>query len=647
MQYAFVSGLAAWRLGTLSTSRIAPIYVTSMESSARGRQARTGRGPSQKRQTSGDARNGAPSGSLPHRGVRRPPSSSSFGDDTPPRRRVRTDETLEASISASMKSLPSKELHIPEGDGIKFESLPIHPLTMRAIKEVFKYETCSPVQERTLPIILKGKDVLAKARTGTGKTIAFMLPVIETLVEHPRIGPDRVSIRALILSPTRELAYQIEAEAKKLLTFHNLTTACFVGGVGINKDIARLKSRVDILVATPGRMEDHIKNTDGFKNRLGGVHYLVLDEGDHLMDQGFKPAIDRIILCLPKVRRSLCFSATVPQGLSEVLGSALRYDHVTVDCTEGDGLGDTHDATKVRQGVATVDLENVNVSVCTVIAAEMMNNPEEYKIIVFLPTARQAQFFAELLNAWLSAPTSPVGRNHPEVLEIHSRKSMSNRTKTSDQFRSAKRAVLVSSDVSARGVDYPDVSFVLQVGAPSSREQYVHRLGRTGRAGKAGRGLLMLHDFERFFFDNVKSLPMDKTVGDEVPQALARFPEALATVPDALDRVEQQTKEQTYQAWLGFYNSSLKSLRWDKEDLVLKAAEMASLQLGLDEPPALMAKTVGMMGLKGVPGLRIAGRNESFGGGSARGRGNNSGQGGRGGGGGGGGRGRSQHGGRN
>lgn len=164
----------------------------------------------------------------------------------------------------------------------------IHDGTKRAIRDVFKYPTMTPVQQMTLPHILKGNDVLAKARTGTGKTLAFLIPVIEHLVRHPRTD-DRQTIRALIISPTRELATQIQKEANTLLTYHSsLRSACVVGGVNISKDHRALgpSKPLDLLVATPGRLQDHLENTAGFAERFNRASFLVLDEGDQLLDQG-------------------------------------------------------------------------------------------------------------------------------------------------------------------------------------------------------------------------------------------------------------------------------------------------------------------------------------------------------------------------
>ena len=216
------------------------------------------------------------------------------------------------------------------------------------------YASMTPVQEATLPVILAGKDLLAKAKTGTGKTLAFLVPTIETLVRSgPK--PSNNAIRALVLSPTRELAQQTAAEAKALTAHHpGLRTAVIVGGNNPGGDAARMAG-VDILVATPGRLKDHCENMAGFRDRLASVKILVLDEGDQLLAAGFRPDIERILRCLPKAgRQSLCFSATTPPELAAVLGVALRKGHANIDGV-GSEQPDTHD--RVDQAAAFVPIQ--------------------------------------------------------------------------------------------------------------------------------------------------------------------------------------------------------------------------------------------------------------------------------------------------
>jgi hypothetical protein len=236
-----------------------------------------------------------------------------------------------------------------------FSELAISAGTKRAITVDMGYTSLTPVQEASLPIILSGVDVLAKAKTGTGKTLAFLVPTIEALLAAPRPAGANGAIRALVLSPTRELASQTAKEAAALTAHHaGMRTAVIVGGTNVNGDTARMAGPLDILIATPGRLKDHCENTAGFSARLSGVRFLVLDEGDQLLAAGFRPDIERIMRHLGPQRQSLCFSATTPPELYAVLGTALKKGHALIDCV-GTEQPDTHEL--VDQASAIVPME--------------------------------------------------------------------------------------------------------------------------------------------------------------------------------------------------------------------------------------------------------------------------------------------------
>merc|ERR1719296_160315 len=233
---------------------------------------------------------------------------------------------------------------------------------------------------------------------------------------------------------------------------------------------------------------------------------------------------------------------------------------------------------------------------------EGMADPH-FKIMVFFTTARLTQFFAELFNDIHRAGGAPS-----PVLEIHSRKSQGHRNKVSQQFREGKNAIMFSSDVSARGMDYPDVTKVVQVGLPQDRAQYIHRLGRTARAGRGGAGCLLLADFEAHFVRKLKSGKDPLPIKDHPRSDAAALEEAARWTSAATTRLSPLTHSMAYQAWLGFYNSNLRAMGWSQAELVSQANDWSVHCCGLAEPPSLQAKTVGKMGLKGVPGLRIEGR---------------------------------------
>jgi len=501
---------------------------------------------------------------------------------------------------------------------VRFADLPIHASTKKAIREVMGYACCTEVQSQALPVCLGDSDAVVKAKTGTGKTIAFLVPAIEKALKSP-VGRGQIPI--LAISPTRELAQQIAEEAMALTRFHGREVSriqCVVGGTNVKSDIRKLKAAAPfILVATPGRLNDLFQN-GGLDSMVRQLQVLIFDEADQLLDMGFRPAITEALRYLPAPgrRQSYLFSATFPNQVEKLTKDALSSNHVVVDTVGEEEQTNTH----VQQYSLVCEHSAMPAHLWKFLQ-EAKSKSKDFKVIVFFPTARVVQYYAELFQK-LGFP----------VIEMHSRKSQSVRNKMADIFRNETGRVMFTSDVSARGMDYPGVTMVVQFNMPPDAAQYVHRLGRTGRGtATEGQGILLLADFERSFLNKVRDLPIEPlTKLSEVE--VADFD---PTLLGAVRKMNNLTLVMAYQAWLGFYNSNLKLLRWSKEDLVAEANDWFA-SLGQREPPALLAKTVGKMGLKGVPGLRVEGKNgvprrEGGGGGGRGGRG-----GGRGGGGGGG-----------
>lgn len=485
----------------------------------------------------------------------------------------------------------------------RFAELDISNESRRALAQVFAYEFMTPVQAETLPLIMNGTDVLAKAKTGTGKTLGFLIPTIERILHHK--GRNSQDIGCLVISPARELAFQIASEAESLLRFHkNMNVVTCVGGTNIKKDITALKKNsVEIIVATPGRLIDHLENNN-LAARMDNLDVLVLDEADQILDQGFRAELLKIFASLKpsaRTRQTLLFSATVPQSVEDIAGLALKQKYDFVD-TVGDA-DQTH--LHVKQELISAQPANQIAAVASLLHRETQSQP--FKVIVFFTTARLTGFMADFFRA-----CNPGY----EVLDIHSRKSQAARKKASDRFRDVKNAVLFSSDVSARGMDYPDVTFVLQVGL-SERAQYIHRLGRTARAGKEGKGTLLLAPYEeRPMKKELSDMPLEAT-----PLPSLDTTEAMVTRGfEAMQQSEsiQLAARQAYGAWLGYYKGNLRKLNWKTDQLVTTANQFA-FDSGLEEQPRLQRKTVGKMGLKGVPGILI--EETSFGGGDRGGRG--------------------------
>ncbi|XP_060173112.1 probable DEAD-box ATP-dependent RNA helicase 48 isoform X2 [Lycium barbarum] len=466
----------------------------------------------------------------------------------------------------------------------RFDEYDVSALTVKALTEA-GYVQMTKVQEATLTACLEGKDALVKARTGTGKSAAFLLPAIETVLKasskksNQRVPP----IDVLILCPTRELASQIAAEANVLLKYHEgIGVQTLIGGTRFKEDQRRLESSpCQIIVATPGRLLDHIENKSGFSTRLMGLKMLILDEADHLLDLGFRKDIEKLVDCLPRQRQSLLFSATVPKEVRRISQLVLKREYGFVD-TVGLGL-ETNP--KVKQFYLVAQHEQHFQLVHHLLSSHISEVPD-YKVIVFCTTAMMTSLMFSLFREMKM-----------NVREIHSRKPQLYRTRISDEFKETKRVILISSDVSARGMNYPDVTLVIQVGIPVDREQYIHRLGRTGREGKEGEGILLLAPWEQYFLDDIKDLPMESWPVQQLD------PRVKVKMEEAMGKMDTSIKEAAYHAWLGYYNS-LREIGRDKTTLV-ELANQFSESIGLQKPPSLFRRTALKMGLKDIPGIRI------------------------------------------
>jgi len=517
----------------------------------------------------------------------------------------RVEEKLERTESRLSEALKDPSLLT----NVEFsERTDLHPLSKRAIIEVMGLKSMTEIQAKTFAAASTGNDVLGRARTGTGKTVAFLLPAIERLLQGGEFRQNnRVGI--LVISPTRELASQIGVEAEKLLTFHkSLSAKVIFGGTNMNRDVTMLKRGIpSILVATPGRLLDHMENTKlaGLKfgeNVMSQTNIVILDETDRLLDMGFRKEIKKILAYLPRKekRQTLLFSATIPSDLKPILREQMKEDYVEVDCiNDGDGASHTNQRVNQRH-VVLPTMDHYVTSLVGIVQRSIDEDKEYHKIVVFFPTAMMVGFFAAFFSDGLGI----------KVIELHSKKSQSFRNKASENFRKAKRGVLFTSDVSARGVDYPDVTEVIQFGLPASREQYIHRLGRTGRAGKTGEGLLVLAPFEAKFLSELNGL--DIPVDDATVKLLAnplKDDQALASM--GIDCIRNGDPKLTpiaqkaYRAFLGFYTGQMKRTHLrSKEDLVKTANRLFEI-IGLNETPKLEKRTIGKMGLRGVPGISI------------------------------------------
>ncbi|WP_199086993.1 DEAD/DEAH box helicase [Bosea sp. ASV33] len=333
------------------------------------------------------------------------------------------------------------------------------------------YETPTPIQAQAIPHILQGRDLLGAAQTGTGKTAAFSLPMLHRLLGKPRQMSAR-SVRALILSPTRELAAQIEASIRTYGRFTSLKSAVIFGGVPVGKQIRALGEKVDILVATPGRLLDLV---DQRAVSLREIEFLVLDEADQMLDLGFIHALRRIATLIPKERHTLLFSATMPKPIRDI-ASAYLTDPVEVAVAP---VATT--AEKIDQRVIFTDAHDKPA-----LLAKTLNVPELERAIVFTRTKHGADKVVRQLG------TSGI-----EAAAIHGNKSQGQRERALGAFRDGSLRILVATDIAARGIDVDGISHVVNFDLPNVPETYVHRIGRTARAGAEGIAIAFCTPEER------------------------------------------------------------------------------------------------------------------------------------------------------
>ena len=363
---------------------------------------------------------------------------------------------------------------------MKFEELSLAPEILRAIGEL-GYVEATPIQEMSIPVALAGRDVLGRAQTGTGKTAAFMLPTLQRLA-----GGE--GLRALILCPTRELAIQVAESARDYSKYLQLWVGVLYGGTSVQKDIRDLRAGYDVLVATPGRLIDHLErgNVD-----LSEVEVLVLDEADRMLDMGFRPQISQILRHVPKNRQTLFFSATLPNEVKSLAYESLR-DPATVEATP-----QSTTAEGVVQFVYPVDGRRKSDLLLQLLQREDMDS-----VIVFTRTKFGAdKLIGQLQKAGVKAAV------------MHGDRAMKDRFRALDAFRDGEVRVLVATDVAQRGLDVEGISHVVNFDVPQDPDSYVHRVGRTARAGQKGEAITFMSPGE---IGDLRAIEMH--IGRELPK---------------------------------------------------------------------------------------------------------------------------------
>lgn len=374
---------------------------------------------------------------------------------------------------------------------MSFESLGLSADLLRAVSDK-GYSEPTPIQQQAIPLILEGRDLMGGAQTGTGKTAGFTLPLLQRLMEKPHTGKGRRPVRALILTPTRELAAQVHESVQTYGRHLPLKTAVIFGGVSINPQKQKLIKGVDIVIATPGRLLDHVgqRSID-----LSQVDILVLDEADRMLDMGFIHDIRKVLNIVPKHKQVLLFSATFSNDIKQ-LANGLMTDPALIEVARQNAATDT-----VTQVVHPVDKVRKRE-----LLSALIGGNDWQQVLVFTRTKHGANRLAEQL-----------GKDGITAAAIHGNKSQGARTRALADFKSGQVRVLVATDIAARGIDIDQLPHVVNFELPNVAEDYVHRIGRTGRAGNEGEAmslvcvdeLKLLKDIERLIKKDIPSVTFE------------------------------------------------------------------------------------------------------------------------------------------
>ena len=438
-----------------------------------------------------------------------------------------------------------------------FDSLGLSKNTMAGIAEL-GYTQMTEVQARTIPPLLAGRDVLGAARTGSGKTLAFLIPSVE-LLYHAKFMP-RNGTGVMVLSPTRELALKIYNVAQQLTKKHSQTHGLIIGGANRRVEAEKLAKGVNLLVATPGRLLDHMQNTKGFT--FSSLKIFCMDEADRMLDIGLEEEMRTIVRMIPKDRQTMLFSATQTTKVEDLARLSLKSPtYIGVDDARS-----VSTATGVEQGYCVVPSEKRFLLLFTFLKKNLKK-----KIMVFFSSCNSVKYHAELLN-YIDIPVS----------DIHGKQKQQRRTTTFFEFCKADRGVLLCTDVAARGLDIPAVDWIIQFDPPDDPREYIHRVGRTARGTDGrGRALLFLIPEELAFLKYLKSA--------KVPLNEYEFPDKkIANVQSQLEKLVEknyylhQSARDAYRAYILAYNSHTLKDVYNVHELNLASV---ALSFGFHRPP--------------------------------------------------------------
>ncbi|KAK7539735.1 putative DEAD box RNA helicase hela [Phyllosticta citribraziliensis] len=502
----------------------------------------------------------------------------------------------------------------------------VHPNIIKSITGDMGLETMTEVQTASINEALRGDDVIAQARTGTGKTIGFLLPMLQGILKrNPQLAefsPSRrngfgrgsnpqLNIRGIIISPTRELAEQIAVEAKRVVYHTGIKVQTAVGGMGKAQSLRRIHEQgCHLLVATPGRLMDLLSDKEAGVS-VPNLDFLVLDEADRLLEVGFYDDIMEIKKFFPKPeekdRQTLMFSATIPKGVKTMVRSLLKPNfHFVQTIREDEQPTHKRVPQKVVEGAS---YKNAMLSLFELVQRDAENaTPERpFKAMVFMNTTKQVPFFADALTNLQSMPGTSPQFKRLEIGEIQSGLSQQARSRASDAFKACKTGILVSSDVTARGMDFPNVTHVIQFGTPKTRDDYVHRIGRTGRAGKEGEAWLLIPKFESSeALRRLGEFPIKldsglKTASEDLGNPSAETTQLLDKVTKAMRGTDPYSRRDAYRTMVT--NNAQGKSRFDKQRVVDEINAAATDIMGLDPIPGFSPKQITACALSGVRGI--------------------------------------------
>ena len=461
-------------------------------------------------------------------------------------------DNVQTNIKKEIKENPKNDEYF---SNIKFSEMNLNKILLERLN-LQGYEIATEIQAKSIPIALKGEDIIGSAKTGSGKSLAFLIPTVEYILNHPK----NEGIQALVITPTRELALQLYDLAKILMNDNGTSCVLVIGGGNRKKEAEKLSSNeARIIICTPGRLIDHMVNTKKFD--YNNIKILIIDEADKILKIGFEEELTEIIKLIPKNRQTLLFSATITPKVEDLITLSVKnYENIRIKSSDPT-------VSTLEQGYLKIDADKKFLFLFT-----FFKKNKNSKILVFFATCKEVEFYSSLLN-YVDVP----------VLSITGEYKQQKRSTTFMEFCSLEQGILLCTDVAQRGLDIPDVDWVIQYDPPHDPEEYLHRVGRTARgANKVGKALLMIMPNEINF---IRMLQLYKIKLDEFQfpeKKLAKVQEQLEKLVNKKDKFLLNLATDAYRAYIHSYHANTDKDTFDLEKLdLLKVCK----SFGLISPP--------------------------------------------------------------